>query len=306
MKSIRLLFLGLWLLPTLVFAAFDDVTLTTDTILSVGGYTLNVTGSSAVVQSIVVNDSNFSVTLSSGSSIQITSPTYQQLSVDVDTFTTSNNCADNTSVLTLASSGPSGTVTVTPTATICSTPASSGDSGNGGHGGDSTDQATTISQNKLVIKEGQTTGSSVRINVAFNKTTSIHVVAPDSSSVKQVYLNVRGRHYVARATSQKDVYLITIPAISSSGSFPFTLTADYGFTTKSQKGVLVVAGAPKAAFSLNSPIVKSINDVFQIVYRKLPTFLDWKYWADRVLKGEKSTIQALLGAMQWQHLFKNK
>lgn len=122
MKDYGILLLVGLLLPTVAFAAFNDVTLTTSTNVSVGGYTLNVTGSSAVVQSIVVNDSNLSVTLSSGSSIQISSPTYQQLSVDVGTFTTSNNCAGSTSVLTLASSGPSGTVTVTPTATICSTP----------------------------------------------------------------------------------------------------------------------------------------------------------------------------------------
>lgn len=130
-KKLKILFLGLLFLPTFTFAAFNDVTLTTSTNISVGGHTLNVTGASAVIQSIVINTGNFSVTLSSGSSIQITSPTYQQLSVDVDTFTASNNCADNTSVLTLSSSGASGTVTVTPQATICSTPVSSGGSSSG-------------------------------------------------------------------------------------------------------------------------------------------------------------------------------
>ncbi|MEK7126074.1 MAG: hypothetical protein AAB835_01115, partial [Patescibacteria group bacterium] len=53
--------------PALAFAAADDVTLTTDTVLSVGGITLNVSGSSATVESITVNASDFSVTLSSGS-----------------------------------------------------------------------------------------------------------------------------------------------------------------------------------------------------------------------------------------------
>ncbi len=121
MRKIIIACLGLLFLPAFAFAAFNDVTLTTSANISVGGYTLNITGSNAVISSIVVNASNFSVMLSSGSSIQVTSPTYQQLSVDVATFTTSNNCADNTSVLTLASSGASGTVTVTPQATVCST-----------------------------------------------------------------------------------------------------------------------------------------------------------------------------------------
>jgi hypothetical protein len=136
MKKVIILFLALLLSPTFSFASFNDVTLTTSTTISVGGYTLNVTGSSAVIQSIIINDGNFSVVLSAGSSIQITSPTYQQLTTDVNTFTTGNNCATNSSVLTLSSSGSTGTVTITPTATICSTnpvstsaPVSSGGSG---------------------------------------------------------------------------------------------------------------------------------------------------------------------------------
>ena len=40
------------LLPAFALAAFNDVTLTTSTVLSVGSYTLNVTGSSGVIQSI--------------------------------------------------------------------------------------------------------------------------------------------------------------------------------------------------------------------------------------------------------------
>lgn len=113
----------IFLLPILSFATSNDVTLTTDTILSVGGYTINITGSSAVIQSIVVNATNFTVTLLPGSYIKISSPTYNQLSTDITTFTTSNNCRTNTSALTLSSSGSSGTVTVTPSAMICSTTA---------------------------------------------------------------------------------------------------------------------------------------------------------------------------------------
>ncbi|MEI6345904.1 MAG: peptidoglycan-binding domain-containing protein [bacterium] len=111
--------------PYVAFAAYNDVTLTTDALIGVAGYTLNITGSSAAIQSIVVNDSNFQVSISSGSSIQITSPTQQELSVDISSFTTSNVCVTGTSVLTLASSGASGTVTVTPSSTVCTTPASS-------------------------------------------------------------------------------------------------------------------------------------------------------------------------------------
>jgi len=186
MKKIITLFLGVLILPSFVYGAFNDVTLTTDTVISVGGYTLNVSGSSAVVQSIVIDTSSFSVTLSSGSSIQITSPTYQQLSVDVGTFTTSNTCITNSSVLTLASSGPSGTVIVTPTATICSTPVSSGGGGGGGSsapyptapiGGFTATADPTNSQNKTILHFGfgnDITQIAISDNINFSPATFIN------------------------------------------------------------------------------------------------------------------------------------
>ena len=82
--------------PIAVLAA-NDVTLTTDAIISVGGYTINISGSSAVIDSIVVDASNFTVTLSSGSSITISSPTFNQLSSDVSSDVTASNCNSTTS-----------------------------------------------------------------------------------------------------------------------------------------------------------------------------------------------------------------
>jgi len=121
-------------IPAFAFAAYNDVTLTTDTVISVGGYTLDVSGSSATIQSITVNTSNFSVTLASGSSLTVSSPTLQQLSSDVTSDVTNNTCTGSASSISLAYSG-AGTVTnvITPSATACTT--SSGGSGGGGGGG---------------------------------------------------------------------------------------------------------------------------------------------------------------------------
>ena len=111
-------------LPALAFAAFNDVTLTTDAVISVGGHTLNVSGSSATIQSIVVNASNFSVTLAFGSSFTVSSPTLQQFSSDVTSDVTNNTCTGSASSISLAYSG-GGTVTnvITPSATVCTTAA---------------------------------------------------------------------------------------------------------------------------------------------------------------------------------------
>ncbi len=118
--------------PVAVFAA-NDVTLTTDTIISVGGYTLNISGSSAVIDSIVVDASNFSVTLSSGSSITVSSPTRNQLSSDVSSDVSASTCDNSASSITLSYSG-AGTVTniITPSATICVTAATTVTASGGG------------------------------------------------------------------------------------------------------------------------------------------------------------------------------
>lgn len=120
--------------PAIGFAAYNDVTLTTAAVISVGGYTLNVAGSSAAVQSIIVNANSFSVTLASGSSLAVVSPTLQQLSSDVTSDVTSTSCTGSASSIAVAYSG-AGTVTnvITPSATVCvnaaSTPAPSGGGG---------------------------------------------------------------------------------------------------------------------------------------------------------------------------------
>jgi hypothetical protein len=109
------------------------VTLTTDALILVGGYTLNVSGSSATIQSIVVNSNSFSVALASGSSLTVSSPTLQQLSSDITSDVTSNVCTGSAASISLAYSG-AGTVTnvITPSATVCTTSSSGGGGGSGG------------------------------------------------------------------------------------------------------------------------------------------------------------------------------
>lgn len=126
--------ISLVVVPSFTLAAFNDATLTTSAIISVGSYTINVSGSSAVVQSITVNSNNFSVTLDSGSSITVTSPTLNQMTTDVSTGIT-NTC--NGTASSVAISGTTGTITITPTATVCADSTSAPSSGGGSSGGGS-------------------------------------------------------------------------------------------------------------------------------------------------------------------------
>lgn len=111
-----------FLFPVLVSANYNDLTLTTSAVIQAGGYTFNVTGTSAVVQSITVNGSNFTVTLASGSSISISQPGLHQITNDTASDVASSVCNSGASSLSLAYSG-AGTVTNTISAspTLCST-----------------------------------------------------------------------------------------------------------------------------------------------------------------------------------------
>lgn len=121
---------SLLLSPGFALAAFNDVGLTTDAIIQVGSYTLNVTGSSAAIQSITVNSSNFSVTLASGSSIKISAASLNDIASDISTNVIADICIGSESSLSLSNSGV-GTVTntITPSATLCGNAAPSGNSG---------------------------------------------------------------------------------------------------------------------------------------------------------------------------------
>ena len=62
-------------------------------------------------------------------------------------------------------------------------------------------------------------------------------------------------------------------------------------------------GSTATPTTLSSGLVTRVNEAFNEVYTRIPTYTEWEYWAKRVLNKEKTTFDALLGAIQWQ---KNK
>lgn len=144
-KKLLIIFGIVLIVPFIARAAYNDVTLTTDAIISVGGYDLNVSGTTAVVESITVNASDFSFVLLSGSSISVTSSDKKLLSTDADPkYVTSSTCGDSSYTLVHSSSvAGSVTITITPsssaacpssTSSSSSSGSSSGRSGGGGGG----------------------------------------------------------------------------------------------------------------------------------------------------------------------------
>lgn len=54
------------------------------------------------------------------------------------------------------------------------------------------------------------------------------------------------------------------------------------------------------ALPAQAALLDQVNTAFDSVYGRLPTFTEWKYWADRVINREKTTYDALTGAMGYQ------
>src|SRR5450756_1717207 len=106
--------------PFSAFAAYNDTTLTTSAVISVGGYNLNIAGSNAVVQSVTADTNSFSVTLAAGSSITVSSPTLHMLQTSSQAGVSTTTCTGSVSSVTLAYSG-AGSITnsITPSATVC-------------------------------------------------------------------------------------------------------------------------------------------------------------------------------------------
>ena len=141
------------LLPALAFAAYDDVSLTTTVVLTVNSITLNVSGSLAVIESLVINPTNFVATIKSGSAFQVTAPNLNSLSANTGQGQNVNTCTGSASVLGYNLSGTSDTVavTITPSTTLCADAAevastSKSDAGGGGGGGAPSPKAAPVAQ----------------------------------------------------------------------------------------------------------------------------------------------------------------
>ena len=118
MKTYLTALLSLLISPVLAFAALD-VTLSESSVVSVGGYSLVVSGG-ASIDSILVDTSSFSVQLSPGSSFTVTSADRKAFTTSPTTYTTSQTCSATQSLVTLAMvSGPVTTVTITPSSSNC-------------------------------------------------------------------------------------------------------------------------------------------------------------------------------------------
>lgn len=210
------------LLPGLALAAYNDVTLTTEAILSVGGISVTVTGSPTVIESITVADSSFSATFLVSSNMRVHSPAGTKLATNAQLpYVVSNTCtASGGADLELAPTSAT-TITVTPSTATCTGGSSgapiSGGGGGGGGGGTITPvtpttpapvvvttpaaggdkapliAALTAQLNSLLAQIAVLTGKPVAVSagVSFTRDLKLGSSGADVKSL-QAYLNTHG------------------------------------------------------------------------------------------------------------------
>ncbi len=135
------------LVPTVTHAAYNDVSLTTDTIITVNSINLNVSGATAALESIVLKSDLFTASLAGTSTITVTSNNGYTLTTTAAPSYVSKTCASGVSSITLSipAGSPNSEVTmdVTPSTTACTVVSNSGGSNAGGGGGVPSTVATT-------------------------------------------------------------------------------------------------------------------------------------------------------------------
>ncbi len=154
------------LLPLVGHAAYNDVSLTTDAIVTVGSIPLNVSGTADVVESITVDSTNLSVTMPAGSTLTIQSANRYSLPTNSSSLYVTDACTPSYSAVTLTvpSGGATQSINVTPNSSInCSyTTSASGSSGrsSGGGGSSSAAPAKTVVPVALVVTPAKTAAAS--------------------------------------------------------------------------------------------------------------------------------------------------
>jgi len=115
--------IGALLLPGLTFAAYDDVTLSTAVDFSINSITLDVSGSTAAVESIKADSTNFTAVLKASSNLKVSAPslnqlTYSVLNSDNQSSSVDYICTGSAATLEVTAVA-STTLIVTPLSTLC-------------------------------------------------------------------------------------------------------------------------------------------------------------------------------------------
>ncbi len=132
-----LVLVGLLVFTTPAFA-INDVTLTTDTIITAGGINFTVSQGAPTVDTLTVSGSDFSVQMSENATLIISSADRRVLTIPkVGSIIISNTCSSSQNIYTISNplGGSQVTITATVSSDTCSTAGNGSVGGTGGGGG---------------------------------------------------------------------------------------------------------------------------------------------------------------------------
>ncbi|OGG57878.1 hypothetical protein A2853_03015 [Candidatus Kaiserbacteria bacterium RIFCSPHIGHO2_01_FULL_55_17] len=185
------------LLPLAASAAtnFNDVTFTANSSnLTVGGMTVSIAGSGAILASTTVDTSTFTILMGPASSISMSAPS---LSVDAAaSWITQDSCSGGQQLIIVSAPGDAATtsVIVTPSSSFCSAGGGSGGSsggsaGGGGGGGTTTTTTTTTTATTTTTVAAVSTPTPT---VTTGEQTTIAALIAQLQSLIALYMSLGG------------------------------------------------------------------------------------------------------------------
>ncbi len=137
-KNLGVLLSILFALPFVAGAAYNDVSLTSDAVISVNSLSIGISSNSATaIESMTVNSTDFTVTIQANSTFLATSSNRATFSVEAPSpLSQTKTCTAAESGITLSGASAGMTVTISPSSTACdASPSSSSSSSSGSSGG---------------------------------------------------------------------------------------------------------------------------------------------------------------------------
>ncbi|MDO8555509.1 MAG: peptidoglycan-binding protein [bacterium] len=194
--SISLSFL---LAPVAVMAASSDVSASESSVITVGGINLTISDT-ANFDSITVNGSDFTMDLSKGASLTVTSSDRRKFTVSPSTYQQSFSCGSSNSTLQVGNNlwDSTVTITVTPSSDTCVVEGGGGGGGSSGGGGNNVTPTYvvipgTVVKSTKTTKTTQETPSVVSVpisvsgkKISFTRALKVKMIGSDVKLLQQV------------------------------------------------------------------------------------------------------------------------